>query len=56
MHEVLNFKRKYPIKGIIGELAFALHMIEKRWKVFIPLDQNSRIDMILDKQGKLLKI
>lgn len=51
-----DIKRKTHIKGLMGELAFTYRMIEKGWKVFTPLDQNSRIDMILDIGGKLLKI
>ena len=52
-----NFeKRPTHIKGLIGELEFSSHLIKKGWNIFVPLNQNSRIDMIIEKEGKLMKI
>jgi len=44
------------IKGLIGELEFTSRLIKNGWGVFTPLDQNSRVDLILEREGKLKKI
>lgn len=48
--------RPTHIKGLIGELEFSSHLIRNGWNVFTPLNQNSRIDMIIEKEGRLMKI
>jgi hypothetical protein len=53
--EIISNKQTH-IKGLIGELEFASYLIRKGWTVFTPLDQNSRIDMIIEKGGNLMKI
>ena len=53
--EVVDNKQTH-IKGLSGELEFSSHLIKTGWKVFVPIDQNSRIDMIIEKEGKLMKI
>lgn len=52
--ELIN--KQTHIKGLVGELEFSSHLIKAGWNVFSPLDQNSRIDMIIEKEGKLMKI
>ena len=49
-------KKKTHLKGLIGEVEFSLSLINKGWNIFKPLDQNSRIDLIVEKKGILKKI
>ena len=53
--EIVRNKQTH-IKGLIGELEFSSHLIKNGWNVFVPLDQNSRIDMIIEKGEKIMKI
>ncbi len=52
--DVVN--KQTHIKGLIGELEFSLYLVQKGWNVFMPLDPNSRIDMIIEKEGKFQRI
>lgn len=51
----LNKKRTH-YKGLVGELKFALHLLENGWEVFQPIDQNSRADFVILKGGRFKKI
>lgn len=44
------------VKGLIAELEFSLYLIKKGWNIFLPTNQNSRLDMIIEKNGKLKKL
>ena len=48
--------RTTHIKGLTAELEFSLHLIKKGWNIFLPINQNSRVDMIIEKGGKLKKL
>jgi hypothetical protein len=52
----INGKKKTHFKGLLGELEFTLHLIKKGWDVFKPLDPNSRVDFVIEKDGKFRKI
>lgn len=43
-------------KGIYGELAFSLHLIEKGYSVLQPMNPNSSYDLVIDKHGVFLRI
>lgn len=49
-------KKKTHFKGLLGELEFSLYLIKKGWNVFTPLDHNSRIDLVAEKEGVFKKI
>ena len=51
-----NSKKKTHYKGLMGELKFAIHLLEMGWQVYEPIDQNSRADYIIEKDGKFKKI
>lgn len=52
----LKGKKKTHLKGLLGELEFTLHLIKMGWNVFTPIDPNSRVDLIAEKDGKFKKI
>jgi len=52
----INDKNKTHFKGLVGELEFTLHLIQKGWNIYKPLDQNSRVDLVLEKNGIFKKI
>ena len=52
----LDKSKQTHYKGLLGELAFTLHLIKRGWKVYKPLDQNSRVDLVIEKKGKLKRI
>ena len=52
----VNGKKKTHYKGLIGELEFTLHLLKIGWNVFSPIDQNSRTDLVAEKEGSFKKI
>ena len=48
--------KKTHQKGLVGELKFAIYLLNDGWKVYEPLDQNSRADFVIEKNGKFKKI
>ena len=52
----MDAKKKTHYKGLLGELEFTLHLIKNGWHIFRPLDQNSRVDLIIEKDGKFKRI
>jgi len=52
----INGKKRTHFKGLLGELEFTLYLLRKGWNVFKPLDPNSRVDFIIEKDGKFKKI
>ncbi len=52
----INGKKRTHFKGLLGELEFTLYLIKKGWNIFKPLDPNSRVDFIIEKDGKFKKI
>ncbi len=47
---------KTHIKGLLGELEFSLYLIQKGWSVLKPTNQNSRYDVVLEKDGKFKRL
>ncbi|HWA51576.1 MAG TPA: group I intron-associated PD-(D/E)XK endonuclease [Patescibacteria group bacterium] len=43
-------------KGILGELAFTYHLIEKGFTVLNPINHNSSYDLVIEKNGKFIRI
>lgn len=43
-------------KGVLGELAFTYHLIEKGFTVLNPVNQNSSYDLVTEKDGKFTRI
>ena len=55
----MNVKSKdwKPIeKGYLGTLVFEKELIQKGWNVFKPVLENGKVDMIIEKNNKYLKI
>jgi len=47
---------KTHYKGVIGELAFTSHLIEKGYTVLTPINHNSSYDLVTEKGGKFIRI
>ncbi|KKS32411.1 MAG: hypothetical protein UU93_C0007G0016 [Candidatus Amesbacteria bacterium GW2011_GWA2_42_12] len=43
-------------KGVLGELAFTYHLIEKGYTVLSPINPNSSYDLAIEKNGKFTRI
>ena len=43
-------------KGDIAELAVALRLVREGWKVLFPYGENSRYDLVAEKQGRFVRI
>lgn len=43
-------------KGYLGSLIFEKKLIENEWNVFKPVLENGKVDMIIEKDNKYLKI
>lgn len=43
-------------KGLLGELAFTYHLIEKGYIVLDPINQNSSYDLVAEKEGVFTRI
>jgi len=43
-------------KGYLGSLIFEKKLIENEWNVFKPVLENGKVDMIIEKNNKYLKI
>ena len=43
-------------KGILGELAFTYHLIEKGYTVLSPINPNSSYDLVIEKNGVFTRI
>lgn len=43
-------------KGIIGEIAFSLHLIQKGYTVLTPINHNSSYDLVVEKDGIFTRI
>lgn len=48
--------KKTHFKGLLGELAFTLHFLKHGWNIYKPVDNNSRVDLVLKKEGMFKKI
>ncbi|MFA6423761.1 MAG: group I intron-associated PD-(D/E)XK endonuclease [Candidatus Magasanikbacteria bacterium] len=44
------------IKGDIGELLVAADLLEKGWMVSLPISENTRYDLIIEKNGKIKRV
>ena len=44
------------IKGTVSELKIALWYISKGWQVYLPVDQNTPVDMVVIREWESLKI
>lgn len=43
-------------KGYLGSLIFEKKLIENEWNVFKPVLENGKVDMIIEKNNRYLKI
>lgn len=43
-------------KGLIGEIEFTLLFVRKGFSVYKPIDNNSRADLLIEKDGKFKKV
>lgn len=43
-------------KGVLGELAFTYHLIEKGYTVLSPINPNSSYDLVIEKDGTFTRI
>lgn len=43
-------------KGILGELHFSLHLIQKGYTILNPVNNNSSYDIVAEKEGKFTRI
>jgi len=43
-------------KGEIAELAVAARLLEEGYKVLFPVGENSRYDLVAEKEGKFIRI
>ena len=44
------------MKGLMGELEFSLYLIKNGWNVYKPIDQNSRADLVIEKEGNFRRV
>jgi hypothetical protein len=44
------------IKGAIGELAVASKFAENGWEIYFPFSEDSRCDMVVEKENKFLRV
>jgi len=44
------------LKGLLGEIEFARHFLREGWNIYKPFDQNSRADLLIEKENKFKKI
>jgi len=52
----ITSKKKTHLKGLLGETELILRMLRNGWNIYQPLDHNSRIDLLAEKEGKFKKI
>lgn len=43
-------------KGTIAEMAVAAYLLEKGWKVLLPLGENHRYDLVAEQSGRFVRI
>lgn len=43
-------------KGVLGELAFISHLIEKGYSVLTPVNPNSSYDLVIEKENSFIRV
>ncbi len=43
-------------KGSIAELAVAAHLMSDGWRVLLPYGENTRYDLVAEKDGKFMRV
>jgi Holliday junction resolvase-like predicted endonuclease len=43
-------------KGSIAEMMVASRLMEKGWKILFPFGENSRYDLVAEKEGKFVRV
>ncbi len=43
-------------KGLLGELEFTLKLVKDGWNILKPADQNSRYDLVIERNGEFKKV
>ena len=43
-------------KGVLGELAFTIHLIQRGYTILNPLNPNSSYDLVAEKNGNFMRI